>query len=451
MGRSSIEETALVTLDAEEAEQMLPAKTRTVRQKGNPMKALTFLGTGKYQTITYVWRDESGEDPCETRLFPVALDHLFKPDEVVVFLTSEARNSQYLQELKDLLSNRLREADIPSGKSEEELWEIFDRVTSSVSEGDIIVLDITHALRSIPMVVFAAAAYLRRTKKVTVKHILYGAFEVREPASNPAQPGDRAPVFDLKLLLDLLDWSGEADFFLRRSDAVLLGERLRSTQDTLRRRHVQQQPKTDLPAKLKTVGEKLKELSLAVHLARPLDAMRCAHRLLPDLEAAAAEAERWAKPFAVILEQVRAEAEQFAHPQPEQLDEENLRKQYRLIEHLVQKGLVFQAVALAREWMVSLLTIHHNNGSWLDEKYREHTLEKALGAAQQRLQGKEAEVPEWFSRLPNGQKMAETWDWLANLRNDVAHCGMRKGAGSITSIEARTKEIPERLRALLDN
>ena len=36
MGRSSIEETALVTLDAEEAEQMLPAKTRTVRKKENP-------------------------------------------------------------------------------------------------------------------------------------------------------------------------------------------------------------------------------------------------------------------------------------------------------------------------------------------------------------------------------------------------------------------------------
>ncbi len=422
---------------------MLPAKTRTVRQKGNPMKALTFLGKGPYKPTTYVWQEQEGERSYKTHLLVEALDHFFEPEEIVVFLTSEARESAHLPELRRLLGNRLQEVDIPSGKSEEELWEIFDRVTSSVSEGDTLVLDITHAFRSIPMIVFAAAAYLRRIKKVTIEHILYGAYEARQ--------GDRTPIFDLKLLLDLLDWSGEADFFLQRSDAVLLGERLRSTQDTLRRRHAQQQPKTSLPAKLKTVGEKLKELSLAVHLARLLDAMRCAHRLLPDLEAAAAEAERWAKPFAVILEQVRAEAEQFAHPQPEQLDEENLRKQYRLIEHLVQKGLVFQAVALAREWMVSLLALHHNNGSWLDEKYREHTLEKALGAAHQRLQGKEAEVPEWFSRLPNGQKMAETWDWLANLRNDVAHCGMRKGAGSITSIEDGTKEIPERLRALLDN
>ena len=415
------------------------------------MKALTFLGKGDYKTVTYVWHESDKDLWCEARLFPAALDRFFEPKEIVVFLTSEARQGNYLLELRQLLGNRLREADIPSGKSEEELWVIFDRVTSSVSAGDTIVLDITHALRSIPMVVFAAAAYLRRTKRVTVKHILYGAFEVREPASKPPQPGDRAPVFDLKPLLDLLDWSSEADFFLERSDAVLLANRLSGIQDTFHRQHAQQQSKTDLPVKLKTVGEKLKELSLAIHLARPLDAMRCADQLLPDLKDYANEVERWAKPFAVILERVRAEAEQFAHPQPEQLDKENLRKQYRLIEHLVQKGLVFQAVALAREWVVSWLALRHQNGDWLDEKYREHELEKALGATQQRRQKKEVEVPEWFSGLSNGEEVASVWDWLSNLRNDMAHCGIRKGAGGIDSIEQHAKDIPKRLKTLLDD
>jgi CRISPR-associated protein (cas_TM1812). len=69
---------------------MLPAKTQTLCQKGDPMKALTFLGKGDYKTVTYVWH-ESDKDPwCEARLFPAALDRFFEPKEIVVFLTSEA-------------------------------------------------------------------------------------------------------------------------------------------------------------------------------------------------------------------------------------------------------------------------------------------------------------------------------------------------------------------------
>jgi CRISPR-associated DxTHG motif protein len=66
--------------------------------------------------------------------------------------------------------------DIPEGRSEQELWEIFDRVASAVDEGDTILLDITHAFRSIPMIVFAdrcvPPANRRRGRLPT---IVYGA------------------------------------------------------------------------------------------------------------------------------------------------------------------------------------------------------------------------------------------------------------------------------------
>jgi CRISPR-associated Csx2 family protein len=101
------------------------------------------------------------------------------------------------------------------------LWEIFDRVASVVSEKETILLDITHAFRSIPMVVFAVAAYLRRTKGVKIERIVYGAFEARDEEN-------RAPIFDLTPLLDLLDWLSGAEIFLQRSDATLLAERLRT-------------------------------------------------------------------------------------------------------------------------------------------------------------------------------------------------------------------------------
>jgi hypothetical protein len=87
----------------------------------------------------------------------------------------------------------------------------------------------------------------------------------------------------------------------------------------------------------------------------------------------------------------------------------------------------------------------------LDRKYREGEIEKALGAAGQRPRQLSEEVPDWFDGLAKSEEVARLWDWLGSLRNDVAHCGMRKDAAGITSIEQRVSEIPQRLKALMDD
>jgi CRISPR-associated DxTHG motif protein len=404
------------------------------------MKALTFLGTGKLETVTYVWRDEQGERSWETHLFPEAVARIFKPEELIVFVTPQAKAHKNFQTLAQRLGNLMQAVDIPEGKSEAELWELFKQVTSVVSEGDTILLDITHAFRSIPMVVFAVAAYLRRTKGVKIERIVYGAFDARDG-------NNRAPIFDLTPLLDLLDWLSGAEIFLQRSDAALLAERL----GTVHRQAWQTRSGEDLPRRLQSVASKLHSFSQALHLARPCDVMRHAHELLPMLTETASEAERWAKPFAVILEQIRSETEKFAHDAPDRLDKENLQKQLALIEHFVEKGLWMQATLLAREWVVSWVALQRGSGDWLDRKYREGEIEKALGAAGQRPRQLSEEVPDWFDGLAKSEEVARLWDWLGSLRNDVAHCGMRKDAADIASIERRVKEIPQRLQALMDD
>jgi CRISPR-associated DxTHG motif protein len=404
------------------------------------MKAFTFLGTGDYQAVTYYWSDAEGERKCQTHLFPEAVARIFKPEELIVFVTPQAKAHKNFQTLAQRLGNLMQAVDIPEGKSEAELWELFKQVTSVVSEGDTILLDITHAFRSIPMVVFAVAAYLRRTKGVKIERIVYGAFDARD-GNKPA------PIFDLTPLLDLLDWLSGAEFFLWRSDAALLAERLR----TVHRQAWQRQSGENLPTHLQPVANKLRSLSQALHLARPRDVMRHAHELLPMLTETASEAERWAKPFAVILEQIRSETEKFAHDAPDRLDKENLQKQLALIEHFVEKGLWVQATLLAREWVVSWVALQRGSGDWLDRKYREGEIEKALGAAGQRPRQLSEEVPDWFDGLAKSEEVARLWDWLGSLRNDVAHCGMRKDAADIASIERRVKEIPQRLKALMDD
>jgi CRISPR-associated Csx2 family protein len=431
------------------------------------MKALTFIGRGRYERVTYVWQDQEGERKWTTRLFPEAVARIFEPEKVVVFVTSEVEQYRpprgercpqcrqilpapteertYCDELKELLGGRVEFVRIPEGRSERELWEIFDRVVSVVNEGEAILLDITHAFRSIPMIVFAAAAYLRGARRVRVERIVYGAYEARD--------GGRAPIFDLTPLLDLLDWLSGTEFFIRRSDAMLLAERLRGVQRQAWLRRAEGRP-----SRLQPVSSKLEEFSRALHLARPLDVMRSAMDLSRMLEDAASEAERWAKPFATILRDVRREAEGFAYDRPDQLDRESLGRQLRLIEHLVSRGLWMQAVVLMREWFINWVILQRGGLHWLDRDVREGLADRVLNEVARRLRrGGEPEREEtvnweglakWFEGLPNCREIAQTWDSITQLRNDVAHCGMRKDAVSISSIEQRTKEILQRLKRL---
>jgi CRISPR-associated DxTHG motif protein len=412
------------------------------------MKALTFLGVARYETVTYVWRGEEQERSHKTCLFPEALAQIFEPEKVIVFVTETAKNHRpseseptYVDMLRDKLGDRVEWVDIPEGRSEQELWEIFDRVASAVDKGDTILLDITHAFRSIPMIVFAVAAYLRRTKKVTIAHVVYGAFQAQDE-------NNRAPIFDLTPLLELLDWTSGAEALLERGDAGLIADKMIAAQQTLRRTG------TGTPARLKTLGEKLQDFSQALHLSRPREVMRTAHKLLSLLEEARDEFQRWALPFALLAEQIRRELEPLAFAKPDALSRENLERQVGLVEYYLRTGLVVQAITLAREWVISFVLLYGGKEEWrkgwLKHSNREEA-EQALGAAAARQRGENAELPEWFDRLPNKEELGELWNKLGDLRNDLAHCAMRENARSARAIEQDAKEISQKLRKLLDS
>jgi CRISPR-associated DxTHG motif protein len=345
------------------------------------MKVLSFLGTGDYYPVTYLWREAGQKKEFQTHLFPEAVVRIFGAEKLVLFVT-QAAQARYGAAVQERLGHLVEFVPIPEGKSEPELWSIFDRCAESVKEGDEIILDVTHAFRSLPLYVFVIAAYLRRTKSVVVRRIIYGAYDAREPLRTPPDPADCAPIFDLTPLLDLLDWLSGAEAFLQRGDATLLARRL----DQAHRRLWVNRETEDLPKSLQIVARKLALLSLAVQVVRPLEIMRYAHELLPLLDQAAAEVGRWAKPFAVILHQVREEAERLAHGEPFRLDSTHLRKQLGMIDYFLQRGLVAQAILLAREWLVSWVACWRGQGDWLNVSLRENEIKSALGAAEKRAQ-----------------------------------------------------------------
>ncbi|MGB9661672.1 MAG: TIGR02221 family CRISPR-associated protein [Moorellaceae bacterium] len=402
------------------------------------MKALCFLGTGKYEVTTYVWKEGSDERSYETHLFPEAVARIFRPEKIFVLVTPQAREHENFKTLCERLGDLVERLDIPEGKSEPEIWAIFQKCTEAVTEGDTILLDVTHAFRSLPLLIFAVAGYLRRTKSVTIQRIVYGAYDARDEHN-------RSPVLDLTPLMDLLDWLSGAEALLRRSDAEIMGEKL----DQTHRRLYKIQATEELPLHLQKVANSLQKLSKALYLCCPLDVMRIANYLLPQLDKAVTEAEKWAKPFGVILSQVRSEVAALAHHQPEVLDADNLRKQLALIDHYLSKGLTIQAVTLAREWVVSWAIGQRGQGDWLDEDLRKE-VEYALGAMAAVRQGKQDRVPDWAAGLPRAEQVSSLWTQLAHLRNTLAHCWMRKDSPSVKTIEDKAREIPGWLRGLLE-
>jgi hypothetical protein len=243
-------------------------------------------------------------------------------------------------------------------------------------------------------------------------------------------------------LLELLDWTGGAEALLKRGDAELIAEKMVTAHQTLRRMG------TDTPEKLKPLGQKLRELSQTLHLSRPREVMRIAYDLLPLLEEARTEFDRWAKPFALLAGQIRNELEPLAFDQSDTLSRENLEKQLGLVEHYLKKGLVVQAVTLAREWVVSYVLLCRGSGDWLSRRDREEA-ERALGAAA-RLRGENAEPPEWFGQLPHNEELGRLWNELGNLRNDLAHCAMSADARKVRAIEQDATRVPQKLRALVN-
>ncbi len=410
------------------------------------MKALSFLGTSCYRRVTYVWTDQTGEQSYQTELFPEAVARIFQPEQLVVFVTPQVRAHRNFEQLRSRLQDLMVAVDIPEGRSEAEFWEIFDRVAGAVNDGESVLLDVTHAFRSIPLLVATVAAYLRRTKNVNVARIVYGAYDARQPLRNPPDPEDRAPIFDLTPTLDLLDWLSGAEALLSRGDAYTLAQQIQHTHQRL----WQQRTSPDLPTRLQSIGRKLEGLSNALQLARPEEVMSAAHQLVPMLDAARKEFVQWAKPFVVIVEKVRDELARFAYDRPRDLNAENLRRQLELIRYYTERGLILQAVALAREWLVSWVLLQRGQGDWLRSEDREEA-ERALGAAAQRLRGAQGEVPPWLEAVPAFSDVVRTWSDLANLRNDLAHCGMRQQPSSAESIVRQARDIPGRLQALLDD
>ncbi len=409
------------------------------------MNLLTFLGTTDYKQTTYTLADKR----YTTCYCPAAVAHFCRPKTTLVVVT-EAAEQKHFEPLADEIGEFTQPVavPIPDGHSETDLWTIFGTLTDEVTAGDELVVDITNGFRSLPFLSFLAVAFLRLARRVRVQHIYYGAYEARDRATN------HSPIFDLTPFVILLDWTIATDRFTRFGDASDLAALLREGMPPgpLMGSNLEARK---LGNGLKYAAQAMEAVSLALRMTRPIETMTTAKRLVDTLEKTTPLIEQQARPFGLLAEQVRQAYRPLALTDPLQPDQwrTNLEIQLDLVGWYLDKGQVVQAITLAREWLVSLLAYHFGSSNLTDYAHERQPVENALNNEVERHKSAPrlplqpaSDAP--LQNLPQHRELGKVWNRLIDLRNDIAHVGMKLTPKDAEKLRQEAQALYPRLQAL---
>lgn len=403
------------------------------------MKLLTFLGVANYEETTYVW----GEAEYTTRFAPAASCHFLKPNSVITFLTEEAQQKVFDDFKKSLPQDiEVNPQPVPLGSNQQQLWQIFQTVTDAVKPGDEVAFDITHGLRSFPLIGLLVAVFLRFGRNVSIKRILYGAFDVRDKAAQPP----RTPMFDLTSMLILLEWAAAADRFAQTGDARPMAQLLDAGRSSSRT--------------VKKARETLTSVSLAALLCQPFSLSESAERLEQDLQDAQVELNQPALPFNLLRQRVVEVFSAFAAKGDKGLDKV-LNAQLKLIEWYSHNNQLIQAMTLAREWMINAVIFRLGNDfSDLNEQEREKRYASAINSVERAARSNNSAASTNLNAESNWQKLSEEdreriqREWseqeretlielsrgIQSVRNTLAHAGHKSNAMTPQKISKKAEE-----------
>lgn len=169
------------------------------------------IGTGGksgYGTTTYVLDRHGTHETCFS---PIALAEIVEVDHALIARTDRAAiNDDALREGFETAHVTCEFEEIPKISSRDDIDLIMGRLIERIRERDpeSVVLDITHAFRSLPMVFFASVIYLDALSEVELDGIYYGEFRGDE----------ESPLVDMTHLHRLMEWYHAISTFERTGE-----------------------------------------------------------------------------------------------------------------------------------------------------------------------------------------------------------------------------------------
>ncbi|HBB30408.1 MAG TPA: TIGR02221 family CRISPR-associated protein [Cyanobacteria bacterium UBA8803] len=389
-------------------------------------KIITFLGAIARST-TYSYQDKNyvGE------VFAQALREFCQYDTMLVCVTALAKEKTFpiLEALND---SRIQPIDIPTGRTTEEMWETFKIITQQVDEGDRVIFDITHGLRSLPFIVFLFAAYLKAAKSVSIEAIYYGALELSD-----SKNGIPAPVIDLSEFVSMIDWITATDQFIQTGDARQLSGLLNSDGNA--------------GNATKKAAKTLFDISTATVLCQPLHLAKIVANLEPDLLKAQEQIERTVPPFETLRQRITDTFGDFIGDFKQET-KAALKAQLRLIKWYFDNNRLMEGMTLAREWLINGVIYRLGLAFDLKVKNREEIAKAISGVEMVSSDRLTVEELNDYGKIIHDtwsekDSLSQLWNVLQPVRNALDHAGHQEGAMSVEKILKKVHQIS----LLLDN
>lgn len=375
-------------------------------------------------TIYSYYNKLTGETKtCETRYFFLGLGELLNIsfDKIFLFLTEKSRRA-YEANIKESISEEiLTIINIPEGKTIEEIWKQFDEIViegETLSDSNVY-LDITNGFRHLPLVLYNSLFYLECLNKINISGIYYGALE-----SVPR--GEIVPVFDLTHLGTIIRGSFAVKQFEESGN-------ISGIKDFVNEAIIGNNKENPDRFRIKYEFDKFQSLYAA---GLPLEAGIEAKNLIYKLN------KRFPKSGInatdVLMNRVYERLNNVAvNTDPKtniSLTYEELDRSLNFIKWELDTQNISNALLLLREWVISrVMLASDEKGNWINNDKRER-IEFLLG---------------YYSFNHNsfkehiGYEFIHSWRFLADYRNEYAHCGYRAKSINIDDDLKKAKEYYE--------
>lgn len=365
-------------------------------------------------------------------VFPEALHQFTSYDKMLVFVTEKAREVTWPQ-LEGLNDERIIPIDIPTGNTNEELWELFGIILGQVDEGDCVIFDITQGLRSTPFLMFLFASFLKIARNVSIEAIYYGAFELGNP-----REGIPAPVFDLSEFVEMLDWLTATDRFITTGDGQTLTALLKEKMPPGLQMREDESARA-LGKDLRSAADGIQNMSQALLMVRPFELMTSGLAVSKILTSSEERITETAPPFGALVDRIRKSYGQFGLESPMKPETAlpNLMRQIDMIGWYLAHQQAVQATLLMREWLISAFMAINQTFPFNDRDQRQKVENQFNDAARILSALGKAGIADFSSALralPDPEMVIKNWSKLSQMRNDIAHCGHRLTAQSAASL-----------------
>ncbi|HHO52495.1 MAG TPA: DUF1874 domain-containing protein [Deltaproteobacteria bacterium] len=323
-----------------------------------------------------------------------------------------------------------------------DLGRVVDRVLSTVSDGDVVLIELTNGLRHVTTGLLLAAGLLRTLHPgLEVRAVTYADFSSDPvPEGVETQLRRASRIHDLAPMLELFSWAVAGDAFSRSLDPKPLIELLSRWHGALNRGCHEGRLDGQAVGAVQAVRKALAKVGPALALGWPRDvaeALARTRRALGELiegDAARVLAELDAAPAAHALRIAagRLDGLTAVDADPDVLDVERLRFDLDLVEQLRDASRHGDAVRILREWLVNATLLAHGEAEgWLDHTTRQ--------AAEARL---------W--QQTHVTELGRHWAKVTALRNAASHARMNAShEARPASIATALDEVPAALRVLV--